>query len=213
MLNTFGPRWFAAMFLFAAALPAAAFAQQEDQMEKAPENFRVKFETSKGDFVIEVNRSWSPNGADHFYQLVKSGFYDGTRFFRVVPGFMVQFGIAGDPQVQAKWREKAITDDRVTQSNRKGYVTFAKTGRPNSRTTQIFINYADNSFLDNQGFSPFGRVVEGMDVVEKINAEYRERPDQSQIQRRGNEYLNAEFPRLDYIEKAQIVDGDRAKKK
>lgn len=213
MMNTFGLRWFAAMFLFAAAMPAAAFAQQEDQMEKAPENFRVKFETSKGDFVIEVNRSWSPNGADHFYQLVKSGFYEGARFFRVVPGFMVQFGIAGDPQVQAKWRDKTIQDDRVTQSNKKGYVTFAKTGQPNSRSTQIFINYADNSFLDNQGFSPFGRVVEGMDVVEKINAEYRERPDQSQIQRRGNEYLNAEFPRLDYIEKAQIVDGDRAKKK
>ena len=212
MMNPFAFRRFAALFLLAAALPVPAFAQEKDT-PKAPENFRVKFETSKGDFVIEVNRSWSPNGADHFYQLVRTGFYDGARFFRVVPGFMVQFGIAGDPEVQGKWRDKTITDDRVTQSNKKGYVTFAKTGQPNSRSTQIFINYADNSFLDNQGFSPFGRVVEGMDVVEKINAEYREKPVQSQIQRRGNEYLNAEFPRLDYIEKARIVNGDDAKKK
>lgn len=204
---------FAVATLFAAALAVVAIAQEEDEGEKAPETFRVKFETSKGDFVVEVNRSWSPNGADRFYELVKSGFYDEARFFRVIPGFMVQFGIAGDPEVQAKWREKTIPDDRVTQSNKKGYVTFAKTGRPDSRTTQIFINYADNSFLDNQGFAPFGRVVEGMDVVEKINAEYRERPDQSQVQRRGNEYLNAEFPRLDYVEKATIVNGDRGKKK
>ena len=212
MMNAFASRWLASLSIFALALQAPAFAQEEKGMEKAPETFRVQFETSKGDFVIEVNRSWSPNGADRFYQLVRSGFYDDARFFRVVPGFMVQFGIAGDPQVQARWRDKTIQDDRVTQSNKKGYVTFAKTGQPNSRSTQIFINYADNNFLDNQGFSPFGRVVEGMDVVEKINAEYGEKPVQSQIQRRGNEYLNAEFPRLDYIEKARIVDGGGKKK-
>jgi cyclophilin family peptidyl-prolyl cis-trans isomerase len=203
--------------LTASALLAVAFLSsvgaQEDEPEEAPEQFNVKFETSKGGFEVEVRRSWSPHGADRFYELVKSGFYDEARFFRVVPGFMVQFGIAGDPEVQAKWRQKTIRDDRVTQSNRKGYVTFAKTGQPNSRTTQIFINYADNRFLDQDGFAPFGRVVEGMDVVEEINAEYAEEPSQELIQRRGNDYLKREFPRLDYVKKATIIDPEGREKK
>ena len=202
----------AAWAVYAAALLSPLAAQNEEP-EKAPEQFKVKFETSKGDFEVEVRRSWSPHGADRFYELVRSGFYDEARFFRVIPGFMVQFGIAGDPNVQEKWNEKRIPDDRVTQSNKKGYVTFAKTGQPNSRTTQIFINYADNKFLDQDGFAPFGRVVEGMDVVEKINPQYREQPSQSEIRSRGNDYLKREFPRLDYVKKATIVDPEGREKK
>lgn len=193
--------------LLAGGLSALAIAQEKKEADKAPKQYRVKFETSKGDFVVEVNREWAPHGADRFYELVKSGFYDEARFFRVVPGFMVQFGISGDPKVQEKWGDKTIPDDPVVKSNKKGYVTFAKTPRPDSRSTQVFINYADNSFLDDQGFAPFGRVVEGMDVVEKINAEYRERPVQGLIRTRGNDYLKREFPRLDYIKKARIMDG------
>ena len=133
-----------------------------------PETFQAKFETSKGDFIVEVTRRWSPNGADHFHELVTSGFYDGCRFFRVVPGFMVQWGINGDPQLQSQWQDNTIDDDPVVQSNKRGFITFAKTGRPNSRSTQLFINFGDNSSLDRDGFSPFGRVIEGMDVVNSL---------------------------------------------
>lgn len=172
--------------------------------DEAPEVYKVKFETSGGDFIIEVNREWAPLGADRFHELVSKGFYDECRFFRVVPNFMVQFGINGDPNVQKGWRDKVIDDDKVTQSNKRGYITFATSG-PDSRTSQVFINFKDNSFLDRMGFAPFGKVVEGMDVVDKINAQYREQPDQGAIQRSGNKYLAEEFPKLDYIKKASIV--------
>jgi peptidyl-prolyl cis-trans isomerase A (cyclophilin A) len=179
--------------------------KKEKEKTKAPDVFKVKFEASCGDFVIEVNREWAPNGADRIYELVDMGFYNECRFFRVVPDFMVQFGINGNPKVQKDWRDATIQDDKVTQSNKKGYVTFAKTGRPNSRSSQVFINFKDNSFLDSQGFAPFGKVVEGMDVVEKIYSGHGEDPDQGAIQYEGNAYLNKEFPKLDYIKKATIV--------
>jgi peptidyl-prolyl cis-trans isomerase A (cyclophilin A) len=150
-----------------------------------------------------VHRAWAPKGADRFYNLVKNGFYDGCRFFRVVPGFMVQFGINGNPAIQSNWRNANITDDPVKESNKRGYVTFA-TGGPNTRTTQVFINFQNNAGLDRQGFAPFGEVVTGMDVVDKINAQYREQPNQAQIQAQGNAYLNKSFPKLDYVKTATI---------
>jgi peptidyl-prolyl cis-trans isomerase A (cyclophilin A) len=171
--------------------------------EQAPPTYKARFETSKGNFVVEVHRDWAPKGADRFYNLVKNGFFDDCRFFRVVPNFMVQFGINGDPNVQRVWRTANIQDDPVKQSNKKGYVTFANAG-PNTRSTQVFINFKDNAFLDKQPFPPFGEVVSGMDVVEKINSDYGEKPNQSSIQSEGNAYLNKEFPKLDYIKKATI---------
>jgi peptidyl-prolyl cis-trans isomerase A (cyclophilin A) len=173
--------------------------------DKAPETFKADFELSNGKhFVVEVHRAWAPNGADRFYNMVKSGFFDDTRFFRVVPDFMVQWGIHGDPAVSAPWRAARIPDDPVKESNKRGYVTFATAG-PNTRTTQIFINFKDNSFLDGQGFSPFGRVLTGMDVVDKIYSVDREKPDQGQVQAQGNAYLEKSFPKLDYVKKATIV--------
>jgi peptidyl-prolyl cis-trans isomerase A (cyclophilin A) len=197
------------------ALCAPAFAQQASLAnpaslrERAPATFKAKFETSKGAFVIEVQRDWAPNGADRFYNLVKHGFYDNVRFFRVISGFMVQFGINGDPKISAQWREARIKDDPVRQSNRRGYVTYAMAG-PDTRTSQIFINFADNSALDRQGFSPFGRVISGMNVVDTLNAEYGEGaprgrgPDQGRIQMEGNAYLGQSFGRLDFVRKATI---------
>jgi len=173
--------------------------------EQAPATFKAKFDTSKGPFVIEVTRSWSPKGADRFYNLVKNGFFDDTRFFRVVPDFMVQFGINGDPAIQKNWANANIQDDPKGQSNKRGFVTFAKTGQPNSRSTQIFINFKDNGFLDAQGFTPFGRVISGMDeVVAKITSQYGESPNQGMIQSQGNTYLNKDFPKLDFVKKATI---------
>jgi len=190
----------ATLLSFAALSGTALFAEQ------APEKFQVKFETTKGDFVVDVTRAWAPIGADRFYTAVKNKFYNDCRFFRVVPNFMVQFGINGDPEVQQKWRQDTIKDDPVTKSNTRGMVTFATAG-PNTRTTQLFINYKDNSFLDRQGFAPFGMVsAEGMKVVDKINAEYGESPSQAKIQSAGNEYLKEQFPKLDYIKKATIVE-------
>jgi len=177
----------------------------------APDAFQARFETTKGDFVVQVQRSLSPNGADRFYNLVRGGYYDGVRFFRVIDGFMAQFGMHGDPQVTGAWRSVPIPDDPVEASNTRGMVTFAMTGQPNSRTTQIFINYRDNSNLDAMGFAPFGEVVEGMDVVDQLYSGYGEGapngrgPSQAQIQAEGNEYLAREFPDLDYIERATIV--------
>lgn len=170
----------------------------------APAEFRAAFDTSAGPFVVLVHRSWAPKGADRFYNLVKYGFFDNCRFFRVLPNFMVQFGINGDTSIQVPWRNANLQDDPVTQSNRRGMITFATAG-PNSRTTQVFINFKDNgSNLDSQGFAPFGEVVSGMEAVDKINAEYKEQPDQNLIQRQGNAYLAKQFPRLDYIKKAAI---------
>jgi peptidyl-prolyl cis-trans isomerase A (cyclophilin A) len=171
--------------------------------EQAPATYKAKFDTSKGAFVVEVHRDWAPKGADRFYNLVKNGFFDDTRFFRVVPDFMVQFGINGDPNIQKNWANANITDDPVKQSNKRGYITFATRGA-NTRTTQMFINFKDNAGLDRQGFAPFGEVVTGMDVVDKITSQYGEKPNQGSIQAEGNAYLNKEFPKLDYIKKATI---------
>jgi peptidyl-prolyl cis-trans isomerase A (cyclophilin A) len=191
----------------AAVLAATAVIGAQDkaagQDEKAPDTFKVKFDSSVGPFVVEVHRAWAPNAADHFYTLVKNGFYNEARFFRVVPNFMVQFGINADPTVQAKFRD-TIKDDPVKESNKKGYVTFAQTSAPNSRSTQIFINFKDNAFLDSQGFAPIGQIVSGMDVVDKINAEYREQPNQNEIRASGNAYLTKEFPKLDYVKTATV---------
>jgi peptidyl-prolyl cis-trans isomerase A (cyclophilin A) len=175
-----------------------------------PPTFRARFETSAGVFTIQVHTDWAPQGADRFYTLVKSGYYDDQRIFRVVPGFMAQFGISGDPKVWAVWREKRIPDDPVRQSNTRGMVSFATAG-PNTRTTQIFINFGNNSMLDGQGFAPFGLVVEGMEVVDKLFAGYGDGPpqgrgpNQMRIWADGNAYLQREFPKLDYIKKATIV--------
>ncbi|MFV1985754.1 MAG: peptidylprolyl isomerase [Gemmatimonadota bacterium] len=183
--------------------------------EMAPASFRVRLTTTKGEVVLELHRAWAPNGVDRVYNLVRAGFYDGVRFFRVLDGFMAQFGINGDPAIQGRWRNAHIVDDPVVEGNAPGRLTFAKSNAPNSRSTQLFINYRNNSNLDAMGFAAIGEVVEGMDVVENLYSGYGEGgaagsgatgPDQAAIQRRGNEYLAADFPELDYIEKAEIVD-------
>ena len=167
--------------------------------------FQVTFACSNGTFVVEFIPEWAPIGVAHFRKALDAGVYTGARFFRVLPGFMVQFGIAGDPALSATWSEDTIQDDPVTQSNTPGMVTFAKTGAPNSRSTQLFINCGNNSRLDGMGFAPIGRVVSGMDVVEAIYSIYREQPDQGQIQKRGNAYLKEQFPKLDYIESVSVA--------
>lgn len=179
----------------------------------APDSFRVRFETSAGDFTVLVRRAWAPNGADRFYNLVRHGFYDGVHFFRVLEGFVAQFGIHGDPEVSAAWRDATIPDDPVVAGNERGTLTFATRGA-NSRTTQLFINYGDNSQLDAMGFAPIGEVVEGMEVVDRLYAGYGEGPprgggpDQAKIQEEGNAYLETSFPRLDHVERATVVaDG------
>lgn len=188
-----------------------ALMNPDKAVEKAPAVFRVKFRTTKGDFTIEATRAWAPIGADRFYNLVKTGYFADIAFFRVISGFMVQFGIHGDPAVSARWREARIKDDGVTQSNLKGYVTYAMAG-PDTRTTQLFINYGDNARLDDSGFSPFGKVTEGMDVVESIYSGYGEGapngmgPDQGRIQMEGNKYLKAGFPKMDYILGAELLN-------
>ncbi len=180
--------------------------------EKAPDTYQVKFETTKGDVVVEVNREWSPNGADRFYNLVRHGYFTDIAFFRVVEGFMAQFGISGDPEIAARWMNAGMPDDPVKKSNTRGYITYAKTGAPNSRSTQLFVNYGDNSFLDSQGFSPFGRVVTGMDVVDKLYNGYGDMPprgncpDQGTMIQQGNAYLKKSFPKLDYLKSASIVE-------
>jgi peptidyl-prolyl cis-trans isomerase A (cyclophilin A) len=177
--------------------------------ETAPDSFRVRFTTSKGDFVVAVHRAWAPIGADRFYNLAKAGFYDGDRVYRVLEGFMVQFGLNGDPLVNAQWKNKVLVDDPVKEPNKRGRMTFAM-GGPTSRTTEVFINYRDNPSLDGRGFAPFGEVVEGMDVVDSFYAGYGDGPPrgdgpyQAQVQARGNAYLDAQFPLLDRIEKAVI---------
>jgi len=171
---------------------------------QAPETFQVKFSTTAGDFTVDVHRSWAPIGVDRFYNLVKHNFFDGEAFFRVVPGFIVQFGLSAYPQVSAAWQSANIKDDPVKQSNTKGTITFATAG-PNTRTTQLFINFADNSALDRQGFAAFGTVTDGMDVVLKIYSGYGERPDQGEITRKGKAYIDAQFPKLDTIKSATII--------
>ena len=178
--------------------------------EQAPDRFRVRFETTKGPFVIEVTRAWAPRGADRFYNLVRVGYYDDVAFFRVIENFMVQFGIHGDPAVNAAWRQARIPDDPVTQSNKRGMVTYAMAG-PDTRTTQLFINFRDNAGLDGQGFSPFGRVVEGLSVVDSLYSGYGEGapsgvgPEQGRAQGEGNAYLKSRFPKLDFVKTARLV--------
>lgn len=178
--------------------------------ETAPATYKARFETSKGTFVVDVTREWAPNGADRFYNLVKNGFYDGVRFFRVLDGFMAQFGINGDPKISAPWRDARIQDDPVRQSNKRGFITYAMAG-PNTRTSQVFINFGDNSALDRQGFAPFGQVSSGMNVVDALYSGYGEGaprgqgPDQGRVQMEGNAYLAKNFPRLDFVKKATIT--------
>lgn len=177
-------------------------------VDAAPATFKVRFETSKGPIVIEAHRDWSPNGVDRFYQLVEQGFYDDVRFFRVVPGFVVQFGMHGDPAMHAKWAAQPIMDDPVVTTNRRGTVTFAKPSMPpNARTTQLFINLQDNDMLDPQGFSTIGEVVEGMSVVERLYSGYGGEPSehQPQIAAEGNAFLNRQYPKLDFIKTAKVV--------
>jgi len=179
--------------------------------EKAPETFKVKFNTTKGDFTLEVTRAWAPLGADRFYNLVKAGYFTDIAFFRVIGGFMVQFGIHGTPEVAAAWKGARIMDDPVVQSNKPGYISYAMAG-PNTRTTQLFINFGNNSNLDSMGFAPFGKVVEGMSVVNSIYSGYGEGapsgmgPDQGRVQNQGNKYLKADFPKMDYIKSAELLN-------
>ena len=195
----------ASLFAAGQAAGAASLKNPASLKETAPATYRANFDTSAGAIVIEVHRDWAPLGADRFYNLVKNGFFDNARFFRVVPNFMVQFGMNGDPAVTAAWQGATLKDEPTKETNKKGYVTFAKTGAPNSRGTQVFINFKDNGFLDSQGFAPFGQVVSGMDVAEKITSQYGESPNQGRITAEGNAYLTKEFPKLDYIRKATIA--------
>ena len=179
--------------------------------ETAPSTFNVNFDTTAGSFVITVHRDWAPHGADRFYNLVKNGFFNDARFFRAIPNFMVQFGIHGDPAVSKAWVNTRLPVDKVVQSNRRGFITYAMGGSPDTRTTQVFINFRDNTSLDKMGFAPFGQVTSGMDVVDKIFTGYGEGapsgsgPDQGRIQAEGNAYLMKSFPKLDYIKSATIA--------
>lgn len=197
--------------LVIAALSLSCGEKKGAQIEAGPAQYKVQLQTTKGDVVILVHRNWSPIGADHFYQLTKAGFYNDNAIFRVLPGFVVQWGISGDPQVNKKWNE-AIKDDPPKVSNKIGTIVFAKTGQPDSRTTQVFINLGDNSAaLDPQGFTPFGEVIQGMDNVAKFYTGYGEGqpngegPSQGSIEETGNSYLQQHYPKLDYIKSARIV--------
>jgi peptidyl-prolyl cis-trans isomerase A (cyclophilin A) len=174
---------------------------------KAPETFKARFETSQGVFVVECTRAWAPHGADRFYTLITRGFFDGVKFFRVVPGFVVQFGIHGDPAVARPWLGARIADDPVKESNKRGYLTFAQASQPNTRSVQLFINLGDNSRLDAQRFAPIGRIVEGMEVVDKLYGGYGEELTslQGRIAAEGNKFLEASYPKLDAIRSAKIL--------
>ena len=202
--------WLAVSLALAGCSEKAAPPKPAPKVEKTPDVFQAVFDTSKGKVVIEVHRDWAPVGVDHFYSLIQTGFYDGARFFRVTHAY-VQFGINGDPATNGLWSTARLPDDKVKvkQSNVKGTLSFAHLG-PNSRTTQLFFNMKDNKDLDKQGFAPIGKVIEGMEVVERFYSSYGEMaprgqgPDPSKIEVQGNGYLDAKFPRLDYINKATI---------
>lgn len=202
-----------AVLVAGCSVPKPVARQEAPPAEKPPETYRVKFETTRGNFVVEVRRAWAPRGADHFFELVRAKFYDGVRFHRVVRGFVAQFGINGDPKRQRLWSSLKIADDAATQKNRKGAISFAKLGA-DSRTTQVFINLADNASLDKAGFAPFGLVAEGMDVVERLYFSYGEvaprggGPDPTKFELEGNTYLERAFPRLDSILRAVVVPWD-----
>jgi peptidyl-prolyl cis-trans isomerase A (cyclophilin A) len=176
---------------------------------KAPEVYKAQFTTTRGDFVVEVHRASAPLGADRFYNLVKNGYFTNAAFFRVVPGFIVQFGLNANPAVNKVWMNANIKDDPVMGSNKRGTLVFATAG-PNTRTTQLFINFGDNAGLDRQGFAPFGTVTDGMDVVDKIYPGYGERPDQQRITEEGKAYLDKNFPMLDSIKAAKILPAEPA---
>lgn len=199
------------------SVDAAAFPQSDHPAmtdpskakEKAPDTFRAKFETTKGDIVMECTRAWAPNGVDRFYNLVKIGFFDDVALFRVAKGFVVQWGIHGDPEVSKVWSNANLPPDPVVESNKRGMLTYAMAGRPDTRSTQLFINYGDNVGLDKQGFAPLCKVVEGMEVADSFNSEYGERVTgmQGEIGAKGNAYLREKWPNLDYIKTATIVGG------
>ena len=196
------------------AAPAAAAPKAPNRLlnpaaltAKAPEMFKVKFDTTKGPVVILLHRDWAPKGVDRFYNMTRNGFFTGVRFFRVIPNFMAQFGINGDPAVNEAWEKVKLIDDPGNgKSNVRGILTYGTTGQPNSRTTQLFINYKDNSYLDRQGFVPIGEVVEGMEIVDMLNSEYGAGPQnqQGRIVTEGNKFLTANFPKLDYIKTATV---------
>lgn len=196
-----------------AALPANPLLYPKSLDEQAPTSFDARFETTEGTFVIRVHRAWAPRGADRFYNLVANGYYDDTRIYRVVEDFMVQWGIHGDPLVDYQWQDELLLDDPVIQSNTRGRVSFAK-GGANSRTTEIFVNYKDNSDLDGRGFAPIGEVVEGMEVVDAFHAGYGdgpprgEGPYQAQAHGQGNAYFDLEFPELDRVVRATVEPAD-----
>lgn len=179
---------------------------------KAPDVFKAEFITTKGNFVVEVHRDWAPIGADRFYNLVKNGFYDEASFFRVVPNFVVQFGMSAKPAITQVWEKANLRDEPVKQSNKRGYLCFAAASTPNTRTTQVFINLKDNGgSLDPQGFAPFGDVIEGMDVVDKLYSGYGDNgPDQGRITAQGKPYLDKSFPKLDSIKTAKVLPAEGA---
>ena len=188
--------------------PEVNWTEGETSTDNAPASgeYQVKFETTAGDFTMLVHRDWAPRGAERMFQLIKSQYFDGAPFYRVVPGFMVQFGMCGDPKGTQYW-EQSFPDEPVTQSNQLGMVSYAKSG-PDTRSTQLFINYDNNAQLDGMGFSPFAEIIEGMNKVKAINAQYRELPDQTRMTMAGNEYIFAEFPKIDYIIRATFVGGE-----
>lgn len=172
----------------------------------APDSFRVLLETTKGDIIIEVTKAWAPKGAERFHELVSIGFFDDNAFFRVLPGFIAQFGASGDKKLNEAWDEKLIADDPVVQKNVKGTLSFAHHGA-DTRSHQLFINLKDNASLDTQGFAPIGRVVDGMDVAAALHDEAGETPKYHLIATLGNSYLKRMFPKLDYIKKAMVLGG------
>lgn len=182
-----------------------------EMTQVAPERYKALFETTDGDFIVEVERAWAPQGADRFYNLVRHGYYDGVRFFRVLPGFVVQFGIHGEPELATAWKSARMPDDSVSQSNQRGTITFATAG-PDTRTVQVFINLADNARLDAMGFAPFGRVTGGMDAVDRFYSGYGEGaprgrgPDQGRMEEEGEEYLARDFPEMDRVIRARILE-------
>lgn len=208
---------FLAAAMLTVAADASAFPQSthpamtdpSKATEKAPDSFRARFETTKGDVVFECTRAWAPNGVDRFYNLVKIGFFDDVALFRVAKGFVVQWGIHGDPKVAAAWRDANLPPDPVKQSNTRGMLTYAMAGSPNTRSTQLFINYGNNAGLDAQGFAPICKVAEGMEIADAFNGEYGEQVTgkQGDIEAKGNAYLREAWPRLDYIKTATIVGG------
>ncbi len=210
--------WLLGLLVIPGALAGPVFAGRHDPspsqaVTSAPDLFRVRFETSQGAFVVEAHREWAPQGVDRFYNLVSSGFFDDSRFFRVVPHFIAQFGIPGDPKATAAWQGKTIPDDPVRQSNTRGTLAFAMTG-PGTRLTQIYINLADNSRLDAQGFAPIGRVISGMEVVDRLYSGYGENAGggmrggkQGKMLAGGNAYLDVAFPRLDRLKTARLQEA------